>query len=620
MTAGSRRRLRMFGTLLRTYGPRGLARRAGHEIRRSSGRFKARPAARPIDAEVPAPPLYRPSGNWLDAPREHRQTIIERGNRVAAGRYQAFGDAWRQLPRSSREWRVHPSTGFEFVLAPWWTVPHMPAGSDIKDIWEPARFAWVYDLIRAYSVTGDRRYADPFYEHLAAWCEANPPFLGPHWACGQEVSIRALAILHGLQSLPPPRRPVSPAEPLAGVLAWSGERIADAIGYGLSQRNNHGISESAGLIHLGSYLDGAHPEAAHWRRRGKHLIEEQIRDQFSADGWYAQHSFNYMRVALEQALYAEHVMNSTGAGLSAAALSRLDAAISLLASVVDASTGKVPNHGANDGARVLPLSASAYRDFRPVLTLAALVRRSPLPADIPADDDTRRWFDIALPAPAAARSAGVRCGSSGWVSVRTAACTIFVFAGKYRHRPSHLDSLHVDVSIDGREVVTDPGTFSYNAPAPWGNGLAAASVHNGPLLDGAEPAERGPRFLWLTWPSARVVSAEYQEGVARVVAERPGAVRREISVCERTVRVIDRALDHSAHSLQVTWLLHPDALDDYVVDADGARSVGARDDSLVGWYSPTYGVRRASRAVRVVRRVGSDPAIVDTVIKAKSGV
>jgi hypothetical protein len=619
MRLSALRWLHVPGTLLRTYGWRGIGRRCMHELRRNRGWFKPQPCSHdPVstDQRVIA---YCPAGNWRNLPQEQLTRITERGRRVVRGEYQAYGDGWRSLPEAANQWHEHPSTGFVFPMVPWWKVPHLPAGTDIKDVWEPARFGWIYDLVRAFAATGDTAYSCAFHERLAAWQAANPPFHGPQWACGQEVAIRALALLHAEDALPARRGDAAAAERVTNVLRCSAERIADAIGYGLSQRNNHGISESAGLIHLGLRFRGAHAEADRWLRLGARMLDEQICDQFSTDGWYAQHSFTYMRVALEQALYAERAMSAVGSHLSPVALARLDAAIGLLEQLVDTRTGAVPNHGANDGARVLPLSMSEYADFRPLLTLAAMIRHRPLAADLRADADTVRWIGGELPPPAQARADGVMTGSSGWAAVRVSDCSVFLRAGAYRHRPSHLDCLHLDVRIGGKELVTDAGTYAYNAEEPWNNGLASAFVHNGPVLDGEEIAERGPRFLWLSWPTARLVSTQHGPGFARIVAERPGAVRREVLVTPGAVRVRDRPLDRNAHFMQVTWLMHPDVSSDIWVESGSSQRIPAREADVTGWYSPTYGLRRASSAVRIVCRIEGGADGIETTIGLPAG-
>ncbi|HEX6628790.1 MAG TPA: heparinase II/III family protein, partial [Gemmatimonadaceae bacterium] len=595
-----------------TYGARGLRRRALHETRRTVGGFQRRPQW-PVghSAALPAESIYRIRGSFDLLSREIKTRIHDRGERVKGGWYEAFGHEWRRFPSTVIGWSTVPSGGFTFPAGPWWTVPHLPPQADIKEVWEPARFGWVYDLVRAHHLDNNPQYGAAFYRRLREWFEASPPYDGVHWSCGQETAIRAIAILHGETGLSPdPANAERDRRLVTQVLASSGERIESAIGYGLSQRNNHGISESAGLVHIGLRLAGVHPRATKWVAQGRRLLDEQIQDQFLEDGWYSQHSFFYMRVALQQALLAQRALLATGQSLAAASIGRLGAALDLIVTVIDSETGQVPNYGANDGSRVLPLSSAAYRDFRPLLTLGSLVLRRPMPAEIPLDGEVVAWIGEEPLTPGPARGEGVYRGeSSGWIVVRHHAIVAFLRAGILRHRPSHLDLLHLNLSIDGREVIIDPGTYAYNAPAPWKNALATAKVHNAPVLDDTEPASKGPRFFWKAWPSARVVSVARQPSGVRVVAEVPDRVRREVEVRSDEVLVTDTVLDSQVRSIQVTWLVHPEMPSGDVVHAERATEVVARADASDAWFSPSYLQRVPARGVRVraERTNGADP-------------
>ncbi|NTV37956.1 MAG: hypothetical protein HGA82_02020, partial [Anaerolineales bacterium] len=52
--------------------------------------------------------------------------------------------------------------------------------SDIKFLWEPARFGWVFTLGRAYTVSQDEKYAETFWRNFETFTDANPPCLSPH--------------------------------------------------------------------------------------------------------------------------------------------------------------------------------------------------------------------------------------------------------------------------------------------------------------------------------------------------------------------------------------------------------------------------------------------------------
>jgi hypothetical protein len=193
--------------------------------------------------------------------------------------------------------------------------------------------------------------------------------------------------------------------------------------------------------------------------------------------------------------------------------------------------------------------------------------------------------------------------------------SVFVRAGNYTSRPGQIDPLHVDVRFGSREIITDAGSFSYNAPPPWRNALASGAVHNGPMLDGEEPGIRGPRFLWYVWPSAHIVRAEMEDGEAVIVAEIPDRVRRTVRVAADRVLVRDVVLATGAQRVRVRWLLHPDADPALVRVEGGSRVVEALDGAPEGWFSPTYGVRVASRYVDVNRDVGERRDVVTEIVR-----
>jgi len=608
---------RLIHAVFKTLGWRGLCRRTLHEIRCRVSAFKAKPTLRLVSA--PAKPTldYAPACDLSGLAADVRDEAIRRAQRVTVGYYEAYGHDWRQLPKTELEWRTQPYTGYEFLDREWWKIPQLPRGHDIKDVWEPGRFSWVYDLIRGYLLTRSPVYVAAFDQYVTNWIESNPPYKGPHWSCGQEIAIRCIAILHALDSLAWPSQSEATARlRLLNLLAISAERIADGIGYGLSQRNNHGISEACALIHIGIRLGDVPPKARAWLRRGLRLLEEQIHDQFLPDGWYSQHSFTYLRVALEQILLVQRVVSRHGATLSPSALELVTQAAQLLSQVICEANGHVPNHGANDGGRVIHLSTAEYGDFRPILTMASLILDMPLPADIPTDAETSAWIATQSSRRAPVRVDEVVVGKqSGWVVARLRGAQVFLRAGSNRHRPSHMDLLHLHVRFDHSDVIVDAGTYRYNGTGIWKNALVAASVHNGPVLDDQEPAVKGPRFLWYSWPSACVTSASLLENCITICAEAQAKVRREISIQGDDISIVDTVLDPKILSMSVTWLLNPAlASGDFVVTGVSER-IAATEDSPIGWHSPSYALRYPSAAIKITQNRVSDILRIRTIVR-----
>ena len=602
-------------TLWRTFGWRGLAQRVGFEGRRRVNAFRVtpHPVAPPVSegASLPHEWPFRPDARRVREATD-RDAALDRAARARAGQHQSYRWTWRPRPMDVDQWLHHPETGFVYDRGtPWWRVAHFDArAGDIKDVWEPARFAWAYDLARGWMLTGDDGFVGALRDGIADFLRSSPPFRGPHWACGQETAIRAISWLWAEGAcVDAPSFDATMRTQLMTALAWSGERIADAFGYAQSQRNNHGLSEAAGLIAIGARLRGAEPRAARWIEVGRQAIEGMIIDQIAEDGWYIQHSFTYARVALDQLTIARRALRAVGMDLTPHARARVSALIDLMATCMVPESGDLPNHGANDGACVLPLSTRPYRDFRPTLTAAAATFDASIPNDIEPDAETIAWLGVDAPArKSAARTPWVRSGHSGWAAAATQGMRVFVRAGTYRSRPSHIDPAHVDLWVAGRPVAIDAGTFRYMAPPPWKNGLVGIDVHNTVAIAGLEAARRGPRFLWLVWPHARIAAASTIDGEVRIEISNDswrhaGIAHRRCCVLRANgAAVIDEIHGEREFSapVHVHWLLEPGAEIAVTSSGDGTITEVCGDaGSTRGWVADSYAVKRAVRSVRL---------------------
>jgi hypothetical protein len=610
---------------LESYGANALRLRAQYEMRRRFGLYQAAPRV---------PHLSDPASNAkssfdVDLDRVclalNRDVAIDRADRVASGMHQAYRAEWRPLPKSAAEWNIHPLVGTHYPSEPWWEMRRFSsldaARGDVKDAWEPARFTWAFDLALGYAAARDERYAEAFWHGVETFVDGNLPFRGIQWSCGQETSIRALSCLWAERVFANARAStVERRGRLADLFGWSGERVADAIEYAISQRNNHGISEAVGLVALGARLSGVHVDADRWLREGARWLDGLILDQFAEDGWYVQHSLTYMRMALDQCVVGERALRvARGRGLSDAALARVRAATALLTEVSDPATGDVPNHGANDGSLVLPISTRGYRDFRPTITAAAATFDVPLPENFQESAEALAWigFDRVArrPDPPSTR---VVAGSSGWLSARRGRARVFIRAGEYQSNPSHIDPAHIDIWIDGEPRAVDAGTFRYTAPAPWANGLSTIAVHNTVDVPSMPAAQKGARFLWLEKPAAAVVRADESDDRTAIEIRNRTWESRGLSHTRRCVLSDDRVdifddvvSRHGLVELHVHWLL-PDGAPLPTIESanDGSVSVvRASETGVEGWRSLHYGERHAATSATFVMMVSGRATI-----------
>jgi hypothetical protein len=435
---------------------------------------------------------------------EGKAALLSEADEIVGGKVRLFGaqavDLQLTVPGNLVHWTAYETR-------PSLLSTHNSLLSDIKLIWEPARFGWVFSLGRAFHLTRDEKYAESFWRTFEIFTNTNPPFLGPNWTSGQEVALRLMAFVWAGQIFCGSSSSTSGRNAaLAGAVTFHALRLPPTLVYARSQQNNHLLTEAAGLLTAGLGLPD-HPKASSWCALGWKYLNESLQSQIDSSGEYAQHSTNYHRLMLQVVLWTNAIIHSNDLPHRGAARSRYynwpvqtnDAivrSIKWLLSNLDFDSGHTPNLGANDGAYIFPMTICPFSDFRPVVYAAG---RAFLYCDLPRGpwDELALWFGIPLenqeyvPLP---RHPGDRIyGKDSWAYLRTA---------QFNNRPSHADQLHLDLWWRGLNIAQDAGTYLYNADPPWDNSLTTALVHNTVTINIRDQFTRAGRFLYLDWFNA----------------------------------------------------------------------------------------------------------------------
>lgn len=468
------------------------------------------------------------------------------------------------------DWGLNQLSGNRWPLdRDWFDIPDFdPRQGDARTHWDPARGAWVFDLVRAAARGQDAAaLAEVFWRWVDSFLAENPPYRGPHWKCGQESSVRLVALCFGLWAFG--RAPATTAARFArfAKLAWAtGYRVAHHIDYAISQKNNHAFSEAVGLM-LAARLFPEFRESAAWGATGRRVLEREIQRQIYVDGSYVQQSFNYHRVMLEMAGIGLSLAEQDGRPFDKAIVERVASANAFLHALIDPISGQAPNYGHNDGALPLPLTECAFTDYRPTVQwISVLTTGRKALADGPWDE-MLDWLDgsesaIAKPAPAPidrrprveAHEAGgyyvLRCGDT-WGMLR---------AHAYRDRPAQCDALALDVWRAGENVLCDGGTYQYYIPENprLERFFGSTAAHNTLEVDGRDPVERVSRFLYLPWPNARVTRHAVGVDFALVEAEHSDYAgfthrRRVTLLADGAWIVVDDLLGDRAATARLRW-------------------------------------------------------------------
>jgi hypothetical protein len=514
------------------------------------------------------------------------QTAIAEADRILNGEIKYFAHEFHQTGFPP-DWHKLPSTLATLIsnkLEPpfqadenkHWSQISDDANVDIKFIWEPNRFAFVYTLVRAYAASHDEKYPEAFWQAVESWTEAHPPNTGPNWMDGQEIALRLMAWIFGYYAfLKSPSSTPERISHFAIYIAAQAEHIYQNRSFAVFTHNNHSITEAFALWMTGLLFTGL-KNSEKYLAFGKLSLEREARAQIFPDGTYLMYSLNYHRFVLQIYLYALQLAKLNNVSFSDDLKKLIRTSLDYLSQLIEPQTGQMPVYGSNDGALVLPLNNCDFTDYRPLLQSGWYITKGEYLFEPGEWDEDLFW----LCGETAGRvDAGSRYAPSELldhqrhIETSTEAETLsFPHGGTYllhntnskavirctdfTARPSHADQLHVDLWIHGHNIAVDAGTYLYSGEGIWRNGLARTSVHNTVTVDGKDQMTMLSRFTWTNWSKGKVLKHEKNLWMGKHDGYKPVSHTRTVMALEGDRwLVIDHLVAKVSHHYVLQWLL-----------------------------------------------------------------
>ena len=572
-------------------GPAELAGRGQQWLAASADRLGVLPwgtATAPGGASSLRPVLPFPTLTPTAAAALDTAAIVARADLVLHGRYPLLGLPAASPPRTldwgqSPNWHTDILAGRTAPRAHWSRVPYLNEAvvGDHKVTWELNRLQWLLWLAQAERVTGEARYGQALWQHVANWHRDNPRGQGINWASSLEVAFRAMALTWALH-LAPSAPPAALVPALATSLHHHGRHIERWLSTWFSP-NTHLTGEALGLLLLGVAFPWL-PRAAAWRTLGWRLLVQEAPVQIRPDGTYFEQTGWYQAYTADFYLLALHLAKGAGLPVPALVAERTRAAAAALHAMTRRD-GRVVRWGDDDGGRLLPLATGAYGDVRDTLALAAVTcgDAALLPPATGAPEHTTpgnptphlvAWLlgDAGLGALRAltptSAAPNVYLPDGGWCALRTPQLEAFVRAGPHSALSgahAHADALSLEVTANGRCVLADPGTFRY-----MGEGrdqFRATAAHNTLVVGERSSAQPAGPFRWASAPVTTVLEADLARdaaqgpalhamhtGYATLATAGPGLVHREVRrLAPEGLLVIDRVHGRFGHPATLCW-------------------------------------------------------------------
>ncbi|KXK04166.1 MAG: heparinase II/III family protein [Acidobacteria bacterium OLB17] len=448
------------------------------------------------------------------------EALIREADAICDGKLNILGYANVEVG-TEIDWHREPISGTVSPRIHWKEfneLDHTESG-DKRILWELNRHQHFFTLGAAYRLTGDERYAELFARQIASWIRENPPGIGANWVSSLEIAFRSISWIWALALF---RDSAALTSDLlldcVRLLYVHGRHIETYLSTYYSP-NTHLTGEALGLYYLGTQLPFLEA-ASEWRRRGEDILLTEIAKQIGPDGVYFEQSSWYQRYTVDfylhfyvlRELYGETAYDER----NVVADERLNSALTFLLNIARPD-GTTPLIGDDDGGRLLPHTNSEPADLRGTLSLgAAVFGRRDLAfggADLFAEtfwllgsggvralertqahepDTLSREFP----------DGGYFVMRNGWMPTDDALVIDCGELGALSGAHGHADLLSIDLSLRGRQLFIDPGTFSYSGSPEKRERFRSSAAHNTLTVDGRSTSMPAGPFSWKTRAAA----------------------------------------------------------------------------------------------------------------------
>jgi hypothetical protein len=385
-------------------------------------------------------------------------------------------------------------------------IPYLNAelAGDHKIIWELNRHQHLVVLAQAWQLTGRAEFPQEISKQLESWWEQNPYLRGINWTSALEVAYRAFAWIW-IYHLAGNSLSRGCTERLMKELYRHGVYLEHNLSVYFSP-NTHLLGEVVVLHALGA-LFPHWPRSRGWKLLGGRIVAEQMQNQVREDGSHFEQSSAYHIYAMD--LFLFHALLEP---VEEAYRSRLRWMADYLAALTSGD-GMIPLMGDDDGGRIFHPYGNRRRFGAATLASCCVFfgrEDWPYVAGDLAEQAVFWYGTRALegrpgkPQPASARffpDAGVAILSATPVHVVTDTRAF----GHASAGHSHAHALQVVCRREGRDILIDPGTFTYVGSPEWRRRFRGTAYHNTVSIDGLDQATGTGPFRWAGKPVCEVL-------------------------------------------------------------------------------------------------------------------
>lgn len=487
-------------------------------------------------------------------------------------------------------------------------VPYLDPSKagDHKNIWELNRHQHLVLLAQAFLLNRKQVYLDTIWQHVESWWAQDPYQRGINWTSALEVAFRAFSwiwIFHFVGD----QMPSGFRDRFLRSLCRHGHHLANNLSFYFSP-NTHLLGEAVVLHAIGT-LFPSFPKAKQWVELGAKTVAHEMTRQVREDGSYFEQSTYYHVYALDMFLFHALLSQPPPAYLSS---------LSKMADFLQALLGperKLAFLGDDDGGRWFhPYGPRDEFGRATLATCSVFLKRRNWTYRNEDLYPQAAWFLGQLDGSADGQHQSSLFPNTGIAVLHSRTSHVIFDAGPFgpgRAGHSHSDTLSVVAVCNGREILTDSGTYTYVGDPALRNAFRGSAAHNTVRVDGRDQAVPVGPFWWGNPPDVSVISWETNDTEDSLIGQcKYGDIlhRRLVRFVKPNLLFVLDYLNGSSgeHEIEQFWHLGFPEAKQRIFFAESHEEQKA-------WHSFVFGERHEALCL-VVRRRLSFPACLAAAI------
>lgn len=379
-----------------------------------------------------------------------------------------------------------------------------------KTLWELSRHDHLVPLAVAYSLTGDKQYADMVVAQIESWIEQNPFGMGVHWCSALEVALRLISwsFIESFFSLRHSRGlfDCMSNPSLFGQSIYQHAYFIRTYLSRHSSANNHLIGELTGLwVSCNVFELGNKGEA--WAAQAKQELEKEAQKQVFGDGVNKEQATYYHLWVMEYLYLAWLVAERYEDAFSEAFRCRVEA-MERFINILRPVDGTVPQIGDSDDGFVVRFGATSPVDVYGDVCSAIQVGFGG-GCSIKHFGQKAFWYNLIINQDVKflnfshkeKETTGTQFYEGGYTIIKSREAHLVFDAGNLGYSSiaahGHADTLSFILALKGIWWLVDPGTYCYHTEKKWRDYFRGTAAHNTVEINGLNQSLIGGPFLWI---------------------------------------------------------------------------------------------------------------------------